>query len=204
MAAARSPGSRRIHDSRGARLAVALAAGLLVAGCERPRGLQATVPPPPGPADDMGRLPLGAPPGQTVNAATKIANPLEGDPAAAQEGKALFGAMNCVYCHGANGSGLIGPALDAPGWRYGGTPAELFNSIHDGRPKGMPAWGAALPPREIWKLVAYLESLGGASAPAAAAAVEASASTTGPQPNGQAKADTAQQGLARADAAARP
>ena len=83
------------------------------------------------------------PPGERATAAQTIANPFEGDADAIARGKVLYGSMNCVYCHGAGGAGLMGPPLNAHGWRYGGTPAEIFNSIHDGRPKGMPAWGAA-------------------------------------------------------------
>jgi cytochrome c oxidase cbb3-type subunit 3 len=55
----------------------------------------------------------------------------------------------------------MGPDLTDDYWRYGGYPAQVYRSIHDGRAQGMPAWGAALPEEEIWKLVAYIESLGG-------------------------------------------
>ncbi len=55
----------------------------------------------------------------------------------------------------------MGPALNDKYWRYGGTPAQIYKSIYEGRPKGMPAWGTALPPNDIWQLVAYIESLGG-------------------------------------------
>ncbi len=88
----------------------------------------------------------------------------------------------------------MGPALNARGWRYGGTPGEIFNSIHDGRPKGMPAWGQRLPPQEIWRLTAYIESLGGALPPATAAMATIGPpqpSATGPQAAGQAAPDTA-------------
>lgn len=110
-------------------------------------------------AQQLDQIPLGAPPGQPVSIAASIANPYEGQAQAAVEGKSLFGAMNCVYCHASGGGGLIGPPLNGDAWRYGGTPAEIFKSIHDGRPKGMPAWGGRLPSSEIWKLVAYIETL---------------------------------------------
>ena len=104
--------------------------------------------------------------------------------------------MNCVYCHGANGVGLIGPPLNARGWRYGGTPAQIYNSIHDGRPQGMPAWGESLPPEEIWRLVAYIESLGGAFPPANANpnGDAATQSSTGEQVADQAAVDAANDG----------
>ena len=137
-------------------------------------------------------------PGQPVSIASEIRNPFEGDTGAIQDGQKLFSAMNCVYCHGSQGSGLIGPSLNAPGWRYGGTPAEIYNSIHDGRPKGMPAWGSRLPPDQIWKLVAYIESLGAAEPPATAEMVTLAGpqlSTTGPEPAGQDQSDTAHRNL---------
>jgi hypothetical protein len=55
----------------------------------------------------------------------------------------------------------MGPDLTDKYWRYGGAPANIYKSIYDGRPKGMPAWGQAMPPQEIWKIVAYIQSLGG-------------------------------------------
>lgn len=183
-----------------ARSAAALALmGLTLAACHDTGGSTTAPAPARTPAEEtMNQIPLGAPPGQAVSLAVDIHNPFEGDPAAVQEGKQLFAAMNCVYCHGAQASGLMGPALDAPGWRYGGTPAEIYNSIHDGRPKGMPAWGGRLPPDQIWKLVAYIESLGGAAPPATpamAGLAGAASSTTGPEPAEQQQTDTAHQSL---------
>jgi cytochrome c oxidase cbb3-type subunit 3 len=69
--------------------------------------------------------------------------------------------MNCAGCHAYNGKGNMGPDLTDTYWRYGGLPVEIYKSIGEGRPQGMPAWGAALPPEDIWKLVAYIESFGG-------------------------------------------
>ena len=60
----------------------------------------------------------------------------------------------------------MGPNLSDRYWRYGGTPAAIYQSIAAGRPQGMPAWYQALPPRQIWELVTYIESHGGATAPA--------------------------------------
>lgn len=181
-------------------LAVALA--LALAGCDRSDvqgGSTAAARPARIPAETSLRaIPLGAPPGEPVSVAADIGNPFEGNAQAIQEGKTLFAAMNCVYCHGAQAAGLMGPSLNDTGWRYGGTPGEIYNSIHDGRPKGMPAWGARLPPDQIWKLVAYIESLGGAEPPATpemAAKAGTAPSTTGPEPAGQAQTDSAHQSL---------
>jgi len=177
-----------------------VATSLAAAGCKPATGGATTAHPPIAlPSDPtMARIPLGAPPGAPLALATTTANPYEGDAVAVSDGKALFGAMNCVYCHGGAGAGLIGPPLDAHGWRYGGAPAQIYNSIHDGRPQGMPAWGKSLPPDQIWKLVAYIESLGGATAPATAKMsdmAQGQPSTTGPQAADQDQTDTAHQAL---------
>jgi cytochrome c oxidase cbb3-type subunit 3 len=95
----------------------------------------------------------------------EIHNPFEHTEAAITEGESYFHRMNCVACHGYGARGGMGPNLRDKTWRYGGTPVEIYKSISEGRPKGMPAWGAMLPPETIWKLAAYIQSLGGATAP---------------------------------------
>ena len=86
-------------------------------------------------------------------------NPLRGAPAAAKSGAMLFTAMNCDGCHGAGGSGWVGPNLADGRWRYGGADEEIFSSIYFGRPKGMPAFGGVLGAPGVWNIVAYLKSL---------------------------------------------
>lgn len=92
---------------------------------------------------------------------TLIHNPYEGSLAAAEAGHELFIKMNCVGCHGYAAKGGMGPDLTDAYWRYGGSPAEIYNSIFQGRPKGMPAWGRMVPRANIWKIVTYLQALGG-------------------------------------------
>lgn len=109
-------------------------------------------------------VPLGQPAGLVDTppaSALSTANPYAGNPQAVESGKALYGKMNCAGCHTYTGKGNMGPDLTDTYWRYGGLPIQIYQSIHDGRPQGMPAWGAALPPQEIWKLVAYIQSFGG-------------------------------------------
>lgn len=116
------------------------------------------------PSEDMvGSVPLGQIAGQPSLsvAALSIANPYEGNAEAVQQGKQLYIKMNCAGCHAYNGKGNMGPDLTDTEWRYGGLPVQIYKTIRDGRPQGMPAWGVALPPDEIWKLVAYIQSLGG-------------------------------------------
>ena len=114
---------------------------------------------------EIAAVPMGHVAGLTDSAALarSIANPYAGNAQAVAEGKALYIKMNCAGCHGYDAKGNMGPDLTDTYWRYGGLPAQIYQSIHEGRAQGMPAWGAALPPQEIWKLVAYIESLGGTS-----------------------------------------
>lgn len=56
-----------------------------------------------------------------------------------------------VGCHAANGGGGMGPALSEGRFIYGSNPANLFLSIYQGRPNGMPAWGEILPESTIWE-----------------------------------------------------
>lgn len=107
-------------------------------------------------------VPLGDLAGAAESTLAKsIPNPFGSSPQAVQQGRNLFVRMNCAGCHGYDAKGGMGPNLTDTYWRYGGTPAALFKSIYEGRPQGMPAWNPTLPPEEIWKLVAYVESLGG-------------------------------------------
>jgi cytochrome c oxidase cbb3-type subunit 3 len=96
-------------------------------------------------------------------AASALRDPLEGDPRAASDGAKLFVAYNCIDCHGADGSGAMGPSLADGRWRYGGTAGEVFQSIYEGRPDGMPAWGTRIGDDAIWRLVAYVRTLGAGS-----------------------------------------
>jgi cytochrome c oxidase cbb3-type subunit 3 len=91
----------------------------------------------------------------------KVANPYANDRAAISAGHELFVQMNCAACHGYDLKGGMGPDLTDTYWRYGGSPAAIYKSIFEGRPQGMPAWGRSIPPENIWKVVAYIQSKGG-------------------------------------------
>ncbi|MBC7674313.1 MAG: c-type cytochrome [Polaromonas sp.] len=86
-------------------------------------------------------------------------NPHEGDAAAVAAGAKLFTSYNCIDCHGAGGSGAMGPSLGDGRWHCGGSSAEVFESIYQGRPEGMPAWGSLIDDDQIWLLVSYVRSL---------------------------------------------
>ena len=141
-----------------------LGSAALVASCGRSGGgstVASPTQPEPG-ATAVGDVPLGDVAGAAQSTlAAQFPNPYGNDPQAVQQGHDLFIKMNCAGCHGYGAKGAIGPNLTDGYWRYGGVPASIFNSIYQGRPQGMPAWNPALPPQDIWKIVAYIQSLGG-------------------------------------------
>lgn len=83
-------------------------------------------------------------------------NPFEG---ATHEGRQYYNAFNCAGCHGGRGGGGIGPPFLVASFIYGSDPANIFQSIVQGRPQGMPAYGGKAPDEVIWKIVAYVQSL---------------------------------------------
>jgi cytochrome c oxidase cbb3-type subunit 3 len=83
------------------------------------------------------------------------------------QGKQWFRWYNCVGCH-AQGGGAIGPALMDDQWIYGSKPDEIFATIMLGRPNGMPAFRGRIPEGQAWQLVAYVRSMSGLVATAAA------------------------------------
>jgi cytochrome c oxidase cbb3-type subunit III len=87
-----------------------------------------------------------------------IRNPA-GDEASLQRGMKFFSSFNCVGCHAANGGGGMGPSLSDWRYIYGEEPANIYLTIKQGRPNGMPSWGMALPDEAIWDLVTYVRSL---------------------------------------------
>jgi cytochrome c oxidase cbb3-type subunit 3 len=102
-----------------------------------------------------GIYPGGTPAGLNAN----MQNPLAGDPDAVQRGMKDFDAFNCSGCHAANGGGGMGPSLSDDIWIYRSSPANIYLTIVQGRSAGMPAFGAMLPDRTVWELVAYIQSI---------------------------------------------
>ena len=88
-----------------------------------------------------------------------LTNPFEGDAQRAAEGGKLFVAYNCADCHGSEGSGSMGPSLQDDRWHFGGTAGEVFQTIYEGRPDGMPSWGGRISDEQIWRLVSYVRGL---------------------------------------------
>ena len=114
-------------------------------------------------ADSLGIIahPEHIRPGQTNPRGTLLKNPYAGNAGAVATGAKLFISYNCLDCHGADGSGAMGPSLADGRWHFGGDDSQLFESIYQGRPDGMPAWGSTIAPDQIWMLVSYVKSLNG-------------------------------------------
>jgi cytochrome c oxidase cbb3-type subunit 3 len=85
-------------------------------------------------------------------------NPYENNAYALSEGKRLFGWMNCSGCH-SHGGGGMGPPLMDDKWIYGSDPANIYATIVQGRPNGMPSFRGKLTEQQVWELVAYVRSL---------------------------------------------
>jgi cytochrome c oxidase cbb3-type subunit III len=142
--------------SRFPELALVLLAVAGVAGCEReqrrfnePAGDALTITTP------LTDIKAG---GEAAPAAGK--SPYDENAFAISEGQRLYEWFNCSGCH-AHGGGALGPALMDDVWIYGGQPEQIYSTIVQGRPNGMPAFGARIPRQQVWQLVAFVRSLSG-------------------------------------------
>lgn len=135
--------------------------GALGAGAARVWAWQSTPPQQPSSGAALVRHPGHIQPGlaETSGHWANLANPYDGNATRAAEGAKLFVAYNCMDCHGADGSGAMGPSLQDGRWHYGGSAGEIYESIYEGRPGGMPAWGGRIADDQIWRLVTYVQSL---------------------------------------------
>jgi cytochrome c oxidase cbb3-type subunit 3 len=128
---------------------------LLLVSCKRE---ERHFEPPPATANGpvvMSDLQLGAS-GPQANAK----NPFEENANALSNGKRLFSQYNCTGCH-ANGGGAIGPPLMDEKWIYGSEPANIYSTIIEGRPNGMPSFRHKISDDQVWELSAYVRSLSG-------------------------------------------
>lgn len=112
-------------------------------------------------ADDLMKVPVTTLAPGGVDIRPKLQLPTADDEAA-ERGMQNFASFNCVGCHMGNGGGGMGPALSNHAFIYGGAPENIFLSIYQGRPNGMPAWGTMLPEDAIWDMVAYIRNLSNA------------------------------------------
>lgn len=113
-----------------------------------------------------------APPGAAVTAAVRLSDLQAGPPTpeltttvyeenawAIAEGHRLYNWFNCSSCHSPGGGGGIGPPLIDQEWIYGSYPENVFESIQEGRPDGMPSFRGRISAADTWKLVAYVRSM---------------------------------------------
>ncbi|MEJ2314887.1 MAG: c-type cytochrome [Nitrospirota bacterium] len=84
-------------------------------------------------------------------------NPFAGNEEAIAQGQKLFSEY-CSECHG-TGTGGRGPNLTDADWIYGGSDADVYQSIFKGRPGGMPSMRYDMNDEEIWKTIAFIRSL---------------------------------------------
>ena len=146
---------RPTADRRRPTLPLLLAASMLIAGCDREeRRFQES--PPTVTADNVVQL-TSLEPGVPRSPVT-VVNRYAHNSYAISEGQRLFNWMNCSGCH-ANGGGGIGPPLMDDLWIYGAEPENVFQTIVQGRPNGMPAFQGRLSNQQVWQLVAYVRSL---------------------------------------------
>ena len=141
------------------RAALLLPAALVLAACDREKESA------PAPAATWLAEPLAAVRTSTLaagasNPVPEIRNPYADDPGAIAQGRQLFLSFNCAGCHGGAGGGGIGPPLADEEWIYGDSDANIYATIVQGRPNGMPAFGPSLQGEAAWKLAAFVRSLG--------------------------------------------
>ncbi len=91
---------------------------------------------------------------------TPVNNPYSESAYAVSEGQKLYNQYNCVGCH-FHGGGGIGPPLMDQDWIYGSEPQNIYATIVEGRPNGMPSFRGKIPDFQVWEIVAYVRSMSG-------------------------------------------
>ena len=133
-----------------------VAASLTLTACRRERQAQ-EVAWSPGGTENVVRTTTLVPGPTAADFAAR--NPYADDTRAVADGRALYDGFNCAGCHGPAGGGGIGPPFADADWIYGDQPENIFQSVAQGRPNGMPSFGGKIPEESLWKIVAYVRSL---------------------------------------------
>ena len=121
--------------------AIVLAAVALgTAACDREDRDFRSAPPGSSPSEVVRQSPLQ--PGPMVMP-SHVENEYEENAYAVSQGQRLFTWFNCAGCH-ANGGGGMGPALMDDQWIYGSAPEQIYATIMEGRPNGMPSWAGRI------------------------------------------------------------
>lgn len=138
-------------------LAAATALLIMTGGCEREERPFRIDVPYIGPSQGPRLSSLIPGPNQPIE---HVANDYEDNAWALSEGKTLFTKFNCNGCH-SNGGGGMGPALMDNKWIYGSHPEQVFSSIMEGRPNGMPSFRGKIPDQQVWQIAAFVRSMSG-------------------------------------------
>lgn len=131
-----------------------LTLAVLAVGCQPQQ-------PPAGPGGNLTRRHqvtkqrAGPPPAMPV---TPEARPEQPSEETLTEGRTLYNQYNCSGCHAAGG-GAIGPALIDDEWIYGDGLDNIFFTIVEGRPQGMPAFRGRIPDGQIRTIAQFVKSL---------------------------------------------
>lgn len=80
------------------------------------------------------------------------------DATALAEGKNIF-VTNCAVCHKENASGDIGPNLTDKFWIYGNDIKDVFKTVKNGTPNGMPDHASKLNPIQLQQVSSFILSL---------------------------------------------
>ncbi|MBV9773981.1 MAG: c-type cytochrome [Gemmatimonadetes bacterium] len=148
-----------LRSQRSVRVLAALGAALALAGCDREKR-------------DFREIPPGATAFPIVQTTDIQAGPKTTDPSAGayqesrwavSQGQTLYEQYNCAGCHAPGGGGGMGPPLNDAEWIYGSDPENIFATIVEGRPNGMPSFRGKIDDAQLWQLVAYVRSLSGAT-----------------------------------------
>jgi cytochrome c oxidase cbb3-type subunit 3 len=138
--------------------ATAVALALLLAACEREQRTFRREPALINPPSSIRMSSLY--PGTSPPPSYAGRNPYEANAYSVSEGKKLFEQYNCSGCH-FHGGGGIGPPLMDDTWIYGSEPNNIYATMMEGRPNGMPSFRGKIPEYQAWEIVAYVRSMSG-------------------------------------------
>lgn len=105
-------------------------------------------------------MPSGQAPGRPPRTAASLpeTNP-HTTPADLELGRAIYNGR-CGQCHGLEGEGGRGSALNTGRFRHGGSDRELFLTIRNGIPNTEMPGAGNVADIEVWRMVAYVQQLG--------------------------------------------
>src|SRR5687767_10240183 len=108
----------------------------------------------------------GQTPGRPPRSAASLPETNPHTPADLELGRAIYNGR-CGQCHGLEGEGGRGAALNTGRFRHGGSDRELFLTIRNGIPNTEMPGAGNVADMEVWRMVGYVQQLGrrGASEP---------------------------------------